>query len=398
MTIVDNRTSNLNLPLPAAVNKLSDDVTRLIAAINGIDSSLASTIASLSGKASTSHGHAISDVTGLQAALDQKIGTGTNLPISQVTDLQSALDAKAPLNNANLTGAPTAAAASAGDNSGRIATTGWVTAKGYLTAVPDGSVTTVKIGDLAVTSGKLANSAVTAGKIATGGVNATAQVADGIVTPAKLNDGAAVSILGRSANSSGVRADIAASANGGILSRLSNALGFNTLTAILDAVFGDTEGRVLQRGASAWEAAVISAGGMELIGTLATTSGTTQTISGISNAYKMLVVVVGDVQHASAARSLQVALSVDGSTFGTAFPITPSDVSGHVGSFGITRTDESITSRILSGVGANASAPTGVAVVGQIATPSSGAVSAIRFSWNGAGNFNGGSITVYGIR
>ena len=111
MTIIDNRTSNLNLPLPAAVNKLSDDVARLIAAINGIDASLASTLASLSGKASTLHNHAIGDTTGLQAALDQKIGTGTNLPISQVTDLQGALDARAPVNNASLTGAPTAAAA-----------------------------------------------------------------------------------------------------------------------------------------------------------------------------------------------------------------------------------------------------------------------------------------------
>lgn len=52
----------------------------------------------------------------------------------------------------------------------------------------------------------------------------------GIVTPAMLDNGAAVSLLGRSANSSGARADIAAAANDTILRRVSNALDFGGIT------------------------------------------------------------------------------------------------------------------------------------------------------------------------
>jgi len=38
MTVIDNRTAHLNLTLPNQANLLSDDVGRLISALNGIDS------------------------------------------------------------------------------------------------------------------------------------------------------------------------------------------------------------------------------------------------------------------------------------------------------------------------------------------------------------------------
>jgi hypothetical protein len=57
----------------------------------------------------------------------------------------------------------------------------------------------------------------------------TVTVPDASFGPAKLDNGAAVSVLGRSANSSGVRADIAAGANDQILARQSNALAFVAL-------------------------------------------------------------------------------------------------------------------------------------------------------------------------
>lgn len=56
-------------------------------------------------------------------------------------------------------------------------------------------------------------------------------VPDASFTPAKLNNGAAVSLLGRAANSSGARADIAAGANDRMLRRVSDALDFGQLTA-----------------------------------------------------------------------------------------------------------------------------------------------------------------------
>ena len=48
----------------------------------------------LSGKAATSHSHAIPDVTGLQTALDGKAASSHSHGISDVTGLQTALDSK----------------------------------------------------------------------------------------------------------------------------------------------------------------------------------------------------------------------------------------------------------------------------------------------------------------
>ena len=78
-------------------------------------------------------------------------------------------------------------------------------------------------------------------------------LANNAVTDAILRDSAGVSVIGRSANSTGDPADIVAGSNGGILSRLSNAVGFNTLSALLDAAIGSTRGMIAKRGASAWE-------------------------------------------------------------------------------------------------------------------------------------------------
>jgi len=59
----------------------------------------------------------------------------------------------------------------------------------------------------------------------------TVVVPDGSFAPAKLDNGSAISVLGRSANSSGARADIAAGSDDTILRRVSSALGFGQLTA-----------------------------------------------------------------------------------------------------------------------------------------------------------------------
>lgn len=60
---------------------------------------------------------------------------------------------------------------------------------------------------------------------------AKANVPNNAITDAKLRQGAAVSVVGRSANSAGNVADIAAGANDRLLSRVADALGFTQLTA-----------------------------------------------------------------------------------------------------------------------------------------------------------------------
>ncbi|MFN3892007.1 MAG: hypothetical protein ACK4MV_16550 [Beijerinckiaceae bacterium] len=267
---IENTTANRDYPLVDPENQLAFDVERIISALTGIDDDIALLFAGLNGKANSTHSHSISDVTGLQAALDAKADAGGGLGISDVSGLQTALDGKASLTGATFTGSVSGVTPSTGANNTLFATTAWVRLQGYLTAVA-----TANINDGAVT---------------------TAKIGDGQVTPAKMNNGAAVSLLGRSANSSGVRADIAAGSNGLILSRLADAVGFNTLSALLDAVIGSTPGNYLRRGASAWEGGVPDQGGMTLIGTINTTSGSSQSITGLTlTDYKFLCLVFNGV-------------------------------------------------------------------------------------------------------
>lgn len=63
------------------------------------------------------------------------------------------------------------------------------------------------------------------------GTIATAGIADNAVTNAKIRDSAALSVVGRSANSTGDPADIAAGTDGHVLRRSGTALGFGTLAA-----------------------------------------------------------------------------------------------------------------------------------------------------------------------
>lgn len=78
---------------------------------------------------------------------------------------------------------------------------------------------------LAVASSKLVRAALTGDVTASQDSNTTA-IASNAVTDAKFRQSAGVSIVGRSANSTGNVADIAASANGQVLKRSSNALSF----------------------------------------------------------------------------------------------------------------------------------------------------------------------------
>ncbi|NIH77443.1 hypothetical protein FHV99_004695 [Ochrobactrum sp. P20RRXII] len=79
-----------------------------------------------SGLSTEGHKHAIADVTGLQDALDGKSDSGHKHEIADVNGLNAALNAKAPLASPALTGTPTAPTQAVGDNSTRLATTGFV--------------------------------------------------------------------------------------------------------------------------------------------------------------------------------------------------------------------------------------------------------------------------------
>jgi hypothetical protein len=92
------------------------------------------------------------------------------------------------------------------------------------------AVTTAKIADVNVTTAKIADNAITTAKIADNAVN-TLEIANEAVTSAKLRDSAALSVIGRSANSTGVPADIVAGADGRFLRRSSSVLGFGAIVS-----------------------------------------------------------------------------------------------------------------------------------------------------------------------
>jgi hypothetical protein len=96
--------------------------------------------------------------------------------------------------------------------------------------IADSSITTAKIIDGNVTTAKIADSSITTAKIIDGNVT-TAKIADKAITNAKLRDSAGLSVVGRSANSTGVPADIVAGTSGHFLRRSGTALGFGAIVA-----------------------------------------------------------------------------------------------------------------------------------------------------------------------
>ena len=108
------------------------------------------------------------------------------------------------------------------------------------------AVTTAKIVDNAITTAKIVDNAITTAKIADNAVN-TLEIANEAVTSAKLRDSAALSVIGRSANSTGVPADIVAGTSGHFLRRSGTTLGFGAIVAddlpagtVLNAKFYDS--------------------------------------------------------------------------------------------------------------------------------------------------------------
>lgn len=87
---IDNRTPNKNLQLPDAANKLSEDVLRLIAALNGIDGLVAALEAAQALKAGINHTHTVGDIANLQNQLDGKMASNQQFSLDQLSDVSVA--------------------------------------------------------------------------------------------------------------------------------------------------------------------------------------------------------------------------------------------------------------------------------------------------------------------
>lgn len=136
--------------------------------------------------------------------------------------------------------------------------------------------------------------------------------------------------------------------------------------------------------------------GLNLLGTLTTTSGTTQTLTGITSTYRYLYIEFDAVSFAST-NTLAIATSTDGTTFGTAVNITSAlaaagnAFNGFMILGNIQLTTASVKTAMCA-ISNNAGAPT--PTVAAISANAVGAVTAIRFS---GGTFDAGSIRIYGM-
>jgi hypothetical protein len=119
------------------------------------------------------------------------------------------------------------------------------------------------------------------------GTTANATIVAGAVTKAKMADGTACSVIGRSANSTGVEADISSSANGQYLQRQSNVLSFAKIAVSDVAVFTSyseyTSGSgtfTVPAGVTAIYIVMIGGGGGKGPGVTSTTAGYISASSG----------------------------------------------------------------------------------------------------------------------
>ncbi|MCV0352559.1 MAG: pyocin knob domain-containing protein [Nitratireductor sp.] len=156
---VENTTPNRNYPLPFKENELQDDVARLIGAITGIDLDIANVLVSLALKSENGHGHVVSDVTGLAAALAAKqdaeqkglangfasLGADGKVPAGQLPSAVFGALSYQGTWNAN-TNVPTIPAANASNK-------GWYYKVGTPGSTSIGGIDDWKIGDWVVSNG-----------------------------------------------------------------------------------------------------------------------------------------------------------------------------------------------------------------------------------------------------
>jgi hypothetical protein len=146
-------------------------------------------------------------------------------------------------------------------------------------------------------------------------------------------------------------------------------------------------------------AASNGASGQVLLDTLTTTSGSTATSVQLATTYRRILIVGKGVSHTSGVTmSLTLATSSDdGGSYATAASITSSYAAADLIDFTCEIINPNITgmNKHVFVVHSNAAASGGGSGGAWLNTDN--AVDRIRFGWSGAGNFDAGSILIYGI-
>lgn len=142
-----------------------------------------------------------------------------------------------------------------------------------------------------------------------------------------------------------------------------------------------------------------SSGGMTLLGTLTTTSGSTQSLTGIAAGYRQIYCEVDGVSGTSGGANLTIATSsTNGAAYGGTVTIS-AGLSGASATLNGAVTVYNVSSTIAAAKATQALIGESIAAayVGTAATNTAAVVDAIRFGIS-SGSFDAGSIRVYGVK
>ena len=167
-------------------------------------------------------------------------------------------------------------------------------------------------------------------------------------------------------------------------------------TSALQAVAPGTSGNVLTSNGTTWTSTAPVTGSMTLLGTLTTTSGTTQSLTGIGGYNRFYVEILGVSFTSSVAMTLALS-STNGAAYGTAQTITVTNsagtLAGAIDINGVSSTSQKQSATSVTQTNSTGGTATLIGV--QIATNTAAACDAIRFA---GGNFNAGTIRIYGVK
>ena len=167
-------------------------------------------------------------------------------------------------------------------------------------------------------------------------------------------------------------------------------------TSALQVVAPGTSGNVLTSNGTTWASSAPVTGGMTLLGTLTTTSGTTQSVTSIAAGYRAIFCEVDGVSFTTATSLTIATSSTNGAAYGTAGTITGSLSSGSgsfIGAIWVYNVSSTSQSQVASSA-MYSGGDKSVAVVPCV-TNTAAVVNAIQFA---GGTFDAGTIRVYGVK
>lgn len=226
-----------------------------------------------------------------------------------------------------------------------------------------------------------------------------ASVADNAITNAKLADVATATFKGRTTAGTGDPEDLTVTQATALLNAFVGDSGSGGTKGLVPApAAGDAAALKFLKADGTWAAP--SSGGMTLLGTLTTTSGTTQSLTGIAAGYKQLYFEIEGVSQGSgSARQLTVALSsTNGAAYGTAQNIGPNVDNVNTGFGFVYNIGSAVAAAKSFSAAMSFAAGPSTTLSGVIATNTAAVVNAVRFAWSGSGSFNAGTIRVYGVK